>query len=163
MEKERLEFTMGRFDHYYDSINNKSIVFLTLELFITGGLVTAYPTLLAKVNCGTCLHLLMGCILSAGLAIMLIVAWIATPFFGKSTGSLLFFKNIAEQPSNVFEQRSQNETVTSAKDDLRRQVYELACGLSRKFRKMKTAGVLLIIQIALFIPLITMIIIYLKK
>jgi len=163
MEKERLEFTVGRFDHYYDSINNKSVVFLTLELFITGGLVAAYPTLLEKVNCGVCFHWLIGSILAAGLAIMLIVAWIATPFFGKSKGSLLFFKNIAEQPCNMFEQRSQSETATSALDDLRRQVYELACGLSGKFKKMKTAGVLLITQIFLFIPLIIIIIHNLKK
>ncbi len=41
MEFERLIFCINRYDHYYDSVNNKSNVFLVISTFIVGGLITA--------------------------------------------------------------------------------------------------------------------------
>lgn len=40
MEKERLEYTMTRLDHYYDSVNNKTAVYIAINTFITGGAIT---------------------------------------------------------------------------------------------------------------------------
>ena len=40
MEKERLEYTVNRLDHYYDSVNNKTAVYIAINTFITGGTIT---------------------------------------------------------------------------------------------------------------------------
>lgn len=58
MEKERLLLCISRYDHYYDSVNNKSNVFLTLSIFVVGGLVAGYSTLMDKVACNSYLHFL---------------------------------------------------------------------------------------------------------
>ena len=38
-EKDRLEYTINRFDHYFDSVNNKSAVYIAINTFITGGII----------------------------------------------------------------------------------------------------------------------------
>ncbi|WP_300601908.1 hypothetical protein [Niabella sp.] len=163
MEQERLKFCVERYDHYYDSINNKATVFLTLGTFITGGLVAGYPTLLEKVNCGICIHLLMGLLLSLGLAIMIIVAWTSVPFLKSGGNSLYYFNDISAIPMSDFGNYSQSVTEADEILDLREQVYQLAAGLSGKFKKLRIAGYLLITQFFLFIPLIIVIISNLKK
>ena len=40
MEKKRLEYTVNRLDHYYDSVNNKTAVYIAINTFITGGTIT---------------------------------------------------------------------------------------------------------------------------
>ncbi|MEL6304939.1 MAG: hypothetical protein AAFQ20_09145, partial [Bacteroidota bacterium] len=40
MEKERLEYTISRLDHYYDSVNNKTAVYIAINTFVTGGAIT---------------------------------------------------------------------------------------------------------------------------
>jgi len=40
-----LQFSIGRYDHYYDTINNKGNVYLTLNAFLLGGILTAYYAL----------------------------------------------------------------------------------------------------------------------
>ena len=39
MEKDRLKYTINRFDHYFDSVNNKSAVYIAINTFITGGII----------------------------------------------------------------------------------------------------------------------------
>ena len=162
MERERLKFSVDRFDHYYDSINNKCNVFLGLSTFIVGGLIAAYPSLLEKVECGFVTHALMGTLLSLGLAIMIIVSTASTPYLSKSGNSLLFFADIAGQTEAQFQQLSAGETEAAAVEDMRRQVYKLAVGLNGKFKKLRVAGQLMILQFVLFIPLVIIIVTNLK-
>ncbi len=39
---EILKHTIDRYDHYFDSINNKGNLFLTLNTFLLGGMITGY-------------------------------------------------------------------------------------------------------------------------
>ena len=162
MEKERLEFCMGRYDHYFDSINNKSNVLLTLEIFIVGGLVTAYPSLLEKVSCNLWLHLNMIILISAGVANLLFITWTSIPFLSKEANSLLYFGAIAQLTPDEFQTRSSGASTDAQLNDLRNQVHALATGLHRKFKRLQVAGYLLLFQFAFFIPLIILIIKNLK-
>jgi hypothetical protein len=162
MEKERLEFCMGRYDHYFDSINNKSNVLLTLEIFIVGGLVTAYPSLLEKVSCNLWLHLNMIILISAGVANLLFITWTSIPFLSKEANSLLYFGAIAQLASDEFQTRSSGASTDAQLNDLRNQVHALATGLYRKFKRLQVAGYLLLFQFAFLIPLIILIIKNLK-
>ena len=37
-----LKHTVDRYDHYFDSINNKGNLFLALNTFLLGGIITGY-------------------------------------------------------------------------------------------------------------------------
>jgi hypothetical protein len=163
MEKERLKYCIDRFDHYYDSVNNKSSVFLGLSTFIVGGLVAGYFVIDPVVNCGFWVHALMIILIGLGVATMIVVIRAATPFLGKDTDSLHFFGSIGCMAASDFCAKS--AMLCNEEDeliDLRNQVHQLASGLQGKFRKLKAAGILFTIQFFLFIPLFIIILCNLK-
>ena len=162
MEKERLLFSIGRFDHYYDTINNKSSVFLGLSTFIVGGLIAAYPSLIDLINCNLLIHSLMIVLLVIGIAIMIIVILASTPFQGKDSNSLYYFGSISKMSKDQFWNVSHHCSEEDELIDLRSQVQHLSYGLTSKFTKLKWAGRLFTIQFVLFIPLIMIIIFNLK-
>lgn len=162
MEKERLEFCVGRYDHYFDSINNKSNVLLSLEIFIVGGLVAAYPSLMDKVDCNFWLHLNMAILISAGVANLLLITWTSIPFQSKEDNSLLYFGAVSKLTQAEFQHRSSTALADGEITDLRNQVHALATGLHKKFKRLQLAGYLLMIQFVFFIPLIILIVKNLK-
>lgn len=163
MEKERLKYCIDRFDHYYDSVNNKSSVFLGLSTFIVGGQVAGYFVIDSLVNCGFWAHGLIVLLIGLGVATMIIVVMAATPFLGKKTDSLHYFGAIGCMDSLSFCAKSAALcTEEDELEDLRIQVHQLAYGLRGKFRKLKTAGLLFTIQFYLFIPLFIIILCNLK-
>lgn len=163
MEKERLKYCIDRFDNYYDSVNNKSSVFLGLSTFIVGGLIAGYFAVSLYVDCGFWIHALMISLTGIGIAIMIIVVKAATPFLTKNDDSLHFFGAIAclDGPSFCIKSATPCTDEDELKD-LRNQVHQLACGLTGKFKKLKIAGILFTIQFYLFIPLFLMILCNLK-
>ncbi len=164
MEKERLKYCIDRFDHYYDSVNNKSSVFLGLSTFIVGGLVAGYFVIAPLVNCGFWVHTLLKVLIGLGVATMIIVILAATPYLGKDTDSLHFFGAIGCMDSTSFCAKSASQcTEEDELNDLRSQVHQLACGLCGKFIKLKDAGILFTIQFCLFVPLFIIILCNLKQ
>jgi hypothetical protein len=163
MEKERLKFCIERWDHYYDSVNNKSAVFLGLSTFIVGGLVASYPSVLELVNCNFFIHILMLAAIGIGISIMIIVILASTPFLTKDVDSLLYFGAVSCLSSEDYHKKS----VLGCSEELelmdfRNQAHQLSVGLAKKFKKLKLAGMLFAIQFSLFIPLIITIILNLK-
>lgn len=149
---------MERYDHYFDSINNKLNVYLGLSTFIVSGLIAIYPSLLEKVQCGLGTHILMITLLALGLSNMIILLVTSTPYLSRQTGSLLFFADVAAVAESQFRHLSENETDQQAMDDMRSQVHKLAAGLAKKFRRLQIAGLIMMTQFALFIPLVILII-----
>jgi len=163
MEKERLKFCIGRFDQYYNSINNKSAVFLGLSTFIVGGLTAAYPSLLKLASCGFCIQGLLIALIGLGVAVMIVVILASTPFLSPGIESLLYFGAISCMALDNYCAKSASPcTEEDELADLRIQVHQLSTGLTIKFRRLKTAGILFTVQFFLFIPLIIIIICNLK-
>lgn len=162
MEKERLLLCISRYDHYYDSVNNKSNVLLSLGIFIVGGLVATYPSVMEKVVCNNWLHFLMGTLIALGVANLLILTWTSLPFLTSNKTSLIYFGSIAGMPINDFVSRSSARTPDEELQDLRLQVHSLASGLRSKFKRIRIAGFLLIVQVIFFMPLVAYIIKHVK-
>lgn len=158
MEKERLQFCINRFDHYYDSINNKGAVFLGLGTFVLGGLIASYPYLLQNVNCTSWVHISVGLLILLGLINLLIVISASTPHLGNRGSSMFYFASISSLTKESFDEQSASYTAELELTDLRNQARELSLGLNRKFQKLKIAGRLFSVQFILFIPLIILII-----
>ena len=162
MEKERLQFCINRFDHYYDSINNKVAVFLGLGTFVLGGTVATYPYLLQNVNCTFWIHISIGLPILLGLINLLMIISVSMPHLGKRGKSLFYFASISSMSKSTFYDQSASYSKESELTDLREQTRELSTGLSRKFQKLKIVGLLFRIQFILFIPLIILVIKNLK-
>jgi hypothetical protein len=161
-EKERLKFCIGRYDHYYDSVNNKSNVYLTLNLFIVGGLVASYTSILEKVNYYWVIPALLIGSMVLGLVNLLIIILASRPYLTDESDSLLFFQSVDSMGEQDFKNKSKDETEDEELEDLRTQTCKLASGLKSKFKKLYMVGNLFAIQIVSFIPLIILLIKNLK-
>ena len=106
MEKDRLKFSIERFDHYYDSINSKCAVFLALSTFIVSALITGYPLILDKTTGSIWIHLVVFTLIGLGLTIMIVVILAATPFHSERGNSLLYFGSVGKLKSQDFQDRS---------------------------------------------------------
>jgi len=162
MEKERLLFSIQRFDGYYNSVNNKCAVFLALSTFIVGGLVAAYPLVLKHVTCQWYMHVLMAALIAIGVAIMIIVIRASTPYLDSHKASLLYFGTLAGMKVTDFRKRSADRGLDDEMTDLRTQAHDLAVGLLMKFKRLRWAGWLFTAQFIIAIPLLIILIFNLK-
>ncbi|MBO3099496.1 Pycsar system effector family protein [Gelidibacter pelagius] len=159
MEKDRLKYTINRFDHYFDSVNNKSAVYIAINTFITGGIIvlltqTDFVYNMSKIGkFGVATLLLMG-VLS-----LIILSVASIPFFSKKPDSLYYFGSISKMKQSEFNKTSKSYTEKDGLQDLRTQTYILSKGLTKKFTWLKLAGIFLVIQfILLLIILLTILI-----
>lgn len=159
MEKERLIYTISRFDQYFDSVNNKTAVYIAINTFVVGSLITSYVTLVESITCySEAFQILNSISFLIGLTSLIILVSASIPFFSKDSKSLYYFGGIGMMKKDEFELSSKTLTEKKELKDLRDQVHILSLGLTTKFTKLKLAGRLLILQFILLIPIFTIII-----
>lgn len=159
MEKDRLKYTIDRFDHYFDSVNNKTAVYIAINTFITGGIIvllTQTSLICDMTSFGiACIWVL----LFLGITSLIMLSVASIPFFTIKPHSLYYFGSIAEMEKSEFKNKSKNYTNENELHDLRSQTYVLSKGLTKKFKWLKKAGILLVAQfILLFIILVNILI-----
>lgn len=144
---ETLKHTMDRYDHYYDSVNNKANVFLTLNTFLLGGIVTGYYTIKDQIDCGFDILFFVWagfilCLLSIAFSL-----WAAVPYLSKQAdsvyGSVIYFGNVANISFQSFKQMYSDMTDEKRYEDYLQQVHLLAIGLQNKFHRLKLATYLI--------------------
>ncbi|SMC72690.1 hypothetical protein [Cellulophaga tyrosinoxydans] len=159
MEKERLIYSISRFDHYFDSVNNKTAVYIAINTFVVGSLITLYITLVKEIICySEAFQSLIAISFLLGLITLIILVNASIPFFSKDSESMYYFGGIGTMKKEDFISCSKNLTIKEELKDLRNQVHTLSSGLTTKFTKLKLAGRLLIIQFVLLIPIFIIII-----
>ncbi len=146
MEQERLKFCVERFDHYYDSTNNKSAVFLAIGTFVLGGLIAAYPYMIEKVSCSCWVYGSYYVSVALALAALITVIWAATPYKASGGNSMYYYGSIASKSKEEFASVSKAYDREADLADLREQVSDLARGLSKKFKLLHIAGRLFFIM-----------------
>lgn len=162
MEKERLKFCIERFDHYFDSVNNKSGLFLGLNTFIVGGLFAGYNEMLKRIDCDLYAHILILAMIILGVISILFLISASTPFNGKKQETLYYFGSIAGLSQDDFMEKSNNRDDSNELEDLRIQVHQLSIGLKRKYHRLKIVGRLFLFQFLFLIPIIVLIVINIK-
>ncbi len=156
---EHSKFLIERFDHYYDTVNNKGAFYIGINTFILGGICVTYLTLYDKVNRGLCFcdwclfAVLLGCCIGSTLFTICAI----TPYSKGSTApnssqSLIFFGTIAARDAQGFENSFIAQTETNIQADMIHQVHVLANGLNSKFQKLRWASYLLIVQYCIIVP-----------
>ncbi|SDD85750.1 hypothetical protein SAMN04488104_10822 [Algoriphagus faecimaris] len=108
MEKERLKYCIDRFDAFYDTINNKSSVFLGLSTFMVGGLLAGYLPILDLIDLTPALPILYLTTVGIGLITMIVLVFASMPYTGKNSESQYFFGSISGMPAHQFYSKSLN-------------------------------------------------------
>lgn len=162
MEKDRLIFTINRYDHFYDSVNNKGNVILGLSTFITGATIVGYPTLSDLEICSMWVRLNLIAVILFGVASIATLLLASVPYLTQKSNSLFYFGSVSSLTSGEFKEASSAMNEESELEDLREQAFLLASGLTGKFKKLKTATILNLIQIGLLVPLTIFLIYHLK-
>lgn len=159
---DHLKFCIERSDHYYDTINNKGAFFLGLNTFILGGIIAVYSSSLHFLKdlllTNICLNVivLFG-IVSIGYTLLSII-----PYLKSNSTSIFFFGEIANRSANDF-LKILDQNGSDLKDTYAQQAVELSKGLDYKFNKQKIAGILILLEFLLMIPVFIQLIIQLHK
>lgn len=161
---EHAKFIIERFDHYYETVNNKGSFYIGLNTFIFGGLCAGYITVGNKISQDfwfwfllICTFLI--CILSIFLTINAVSPFLKDNDSNDDNYSLIFFGGISKYNLNNFLDKIKEENDDSIKEEMYRQVHCLAKGLELKFRRLSRVSYLLATQFFL----ITIFIIYIIK
>lgn len=148
---EDLKFTIGRFDFFYDSINNKSNILIALNTFILSGVIIGF-NYLYKLYSGSFTYqtyalFLLTLVLNILSHFYTIAAF--KPFTKKVSGhiSIIYFNSIAQQTEQLHKETWESLTEESYFFDLVRQQKVLAVGLNKKFKYLGTASYGLLCQI----------------
>lgn len=149
---EQMKFVIGRFDHYFDSVNNKGNVFLTLNTFLLGGLIAGYYTLQKdhSITTGAC-YLFATAALFNLTAIGLVIAAIIPymNFNGKDEhASLINYNDIASYTKEELVAKINTQNELNVAEDLVHQKLLLSKGLRRKFNLMWYATAATAIELA---------------
>jgi len=159
MEKERLLYNISRFDHYYDSVNNKTAVYIAINSFVVGSLITTYISTIDDILFYTQLFKIITITsVFIGVLTLLILVNASIPYFTKNSKSMYYFGGIGSMVKDEFICCSKELSNKQELKDLRNQVHTLSMGLNKKFMKLKVAGKLLILQFILLVPTLIIII-----
>jgi hypothetical protein len=172
MEKERehTKFIIQRFDTYIAGANTKGNFLLAFNIFLCGGVISNYKNL-------TCLmrNEMTLLFLNLGLLLLFIISLITTaliikavyPFLNSGNSSKdkyhshVFFQSISEYESDKsFAEAYQRQEDKEVNEDLARQAYILAKGLSSKYECL--AWVMRFVYSELILLLVILIIITLR-
>jgi hypothetical protein len=144
---EMLKHSIDRYDHYFDSINNKGNLFLTLNTFLLGGIITGYYSIKDNINGEIDVIFfvwiaLILCLLSIGTTLLAIIPYISKQADCVS-GSVLNFNNVANISLGSLKLMYENLTEDKKYEDYLEQSHLLAKGLQKKFSYLKIATCLL--------------------
>lgn len=151
-EKERLLFNIGRFDHYYDSINNKIAVYIAINTFLLGGMIGTYFTISSKLTiCKSSIEFLIILLTLVGLLTIAVLIYTSIPFLGFKSSSLYYFGTISKNTFDEYKEKSRKCDEKEDLNDLREQVYYLSQGLSKKFTILRITGQSMLCQVIMLI------------
>lgn len=146
---ENLKFIINRYDHYIESVQSKSNLYITLNTFVLTGSVTLFFGYKSDLNCFLALLLLM--IILASLTATIYILLALNPKIKKSNNeSIIFFGNVAERKDDSeYWGVIKNTNKSDFEEDLANQTQQVAAIVCEKHKTLKIAGYLLIAQFIL--------------
>ena len=161
---EHSQFIMCRYDHYYDSVNNKGNYYITLNAFLIGAVFTIYTTFKDEqfVSAHCWVIYIMAASLLMGLVSIIYTFCAVNPFLKSGNKnkykSLIFFGSVAEYEEASFIKKFESQSKSDVESDMTKQLHQLATGLTGKYKKLTNAALALRLEFVL-ITVLTIIII----
>lgn len=148
---EELKFIIGRYDGFFDSINNKGNIYLTVNTFILGGVIAGYTTLDSEYSFGGGMLVLFIFTLISNLVSVGCSLYSIRPYLNNKKDnpncSAIFFRDIANCASEDLKKMWDEMDEGKWNTDLLKQVHLLSVGLDRKFWSLAVATFFIVIQI----------------
>lgn len=160
---ELLKMNIERFDHYIATTNAKSSIILAFNGLIIGTILLKYDVFIRLfLNPPWCLYIAVFLISLLGISstISIIHAFrVVNPFLesGKITNeynSILFFKSISEMKYEDYERKIEKCNFGNLMEDLKRQSYQLALGMSQKSEDTKNSITCIYVSLVIIIILL---------
>ena len=151
---DELKFIIGRFDHYFDSVNGKGNLYLTLNTFLLGGAIGGYAVLLTNRVCTLAWPEL---VMIGAIGVCNVIAYLYTmraiyPFVSKHQGSsYIFYGDIAGRTETEWKTLFGAVQGPVYEQDLVHQAHQLAGGLQKKYKRMRTATWWMFVEFVCFI------------
>lgn len=146
-----LEFVISRYDSYYEAVNNKSNLYLTINTFILAGIITGYSALVPRYEFGIAVLLLLILGIVANLISFGFTLYAIKPYINKKNdsprGSVIFFNDVADYHASQHKEMWQNINIDIWFEDLMLQVKLLSTGLKRKYSSLSIATWFIALQI----------------
>jgi hypothetical protein len=157
-KNEHIKFTIERFDHSYDSVNNKGAFYIGLNTFILSGVSAGFLSLYSKLYSDILLSFLFISILICNISSIYFTIKAIMPFLKSKTDqnanpSLFYFGDVAKHTLSNYKERITKATIDNITDDLIDQAHCLATGLKAKYSNLKNAGRFVLFQFIIIIPL----------
>ena len=150
---ENLKFIVNRYDHYYDAINNKGNVYLTLMTFLLGGLITIFFSVNKYNPCDYHAWALLVLTLALQLTGIIMTLLALRPYRKSGTDRLnpsnLYFGDVASLTDSHYKQQMSSLTDDEFEKDITSQIHALARGLRNKYEKLYWSTNIIGIQIIL--------------
>lgn len=157
MNLEDLKFIINRFDHYYDTANNKGNFYIGYNIFVLGGIIGIKKDFHITHNIDLTNSMLLLLCFCCCLSIFYILLS-STPYLKSGNHgqhkSLLFFDSISKMNKEEYLSKISDSTSDKLEYDLILQVNKLADGLSIKYSYLKYAGYCIMVQILLLLIII---------
>lgn len=146
---DNLKFTIDRFDHYYESVNSKTNLYITLNTFIISAVSAISPNILVQLgNTFWSKFLVVSIIIIASISVIYTI-WSSLPYLGNNNDSVFYFGYVSNLSLKDLLSKLETTSTESSARDLAQQLHALAQGLKNKFNKLRIAGALLIIEFTL--------------
>lgn len=163
-ETEHARFIIDRFDHYFESTNTKGNLYLAINTFLIGGILSGYTFLDQQFAFVFFTKVLIIIMLLACLGSLQCSMFAINPYTSRGNAahsrSMIFFGDVAPLDSGDYHRDFTTQTEEERLADLTRQISVLSKGLMNKYKWLTRAGWLLYTAFTLlfFISLITLII-----
>jgi hypothetical protein len=159
-KSENLKFILERYDHYIESVQSKSNLYIALNSLIVTGSIAILTTVDSQKLNSTLLVLLIIIVLASIFSIIITLIALIPYLKTSQDKSVLFFKDVSNEKANDYCKRMNEMTSDNFDNDITNQIHCIAKGLTIKYEKMKWAGLLLIFQ---FVTIIIWTIIFIIK
>lgn len=152
---EHLKFIITRFDAYYENVNSKGAFYIALNSFFAGGIIAGYSSLSQQFVCTKPINFLLVSQLACAAISTIYVLYAINPFVTDGNNhSITYFGSIAKMNLPDFRSKIDTSKPEDIQHDLEEQSLELAKGLNGKFLKLQCAGILIVAQIIMLVPLL---------
>lgn len=146
---EQLKFCIGRFDLFYENVNSKGNLYLPLNSFLLSGIIGGYFSLKDKIQFDSFLICLLAITLLFNLFGFVFTIWATMPYLKstqKTDRSLIFFNDVGSNTWLEFDKKYDALKEQDVYLDFKKQCYLLASGLKKKFSRLTTATIFLVLQ-----------------
>lgn len=145
---ELMKFNISRYDHYYDSVNNKANFWLAFNSFAIGAVLSTYNALWALVPAAKQENFSYGVLIFTLLSIIASILILIASFPHLNTNrrmsqrkrSLLYFEDVSAMESDDYQTQLDKADLIRQNLDFTNQAHNLALGLRRKYTILSYVG-----------------------